>query len=65
MATLSVAQTSTKLTLAKNSVADAVDDDSLKGVANVSSANSFTKSCDTDWTDRQVCCWELAPVIYS
>ena len=45
---LSMAHASTKLTLAKNSVADAVDDDSRSGVANVSSANSFTKTCDTD-----------------
>ena len=39
---LSVAHASTKLTLAKNSVADAVDDDSRPGVANVSSGNSLT-----------------------
>ena len=45
---LSVAHASTKLTLAKNSVADAVDDDSRPGVANMSSAKSFTKTCDTD-----------------
>ena len=35
---LSVAHASTKLTLAKNSVADAVDDASRPGVANASSA---------------------------
>ena len=44
----SVAHASTKLTLAKNSIADAVDDDSRPGVSNVSSANSFTVTCDTD-----------------
>ena len=43
---LSVAHTFTKLTLAKNSVADTVDDDSRPGVAYVCSANSFTKTWD-------------------
>ena len=65
---LSAAHASTKLTLAKKSVADAVDDDSRPGVANVSSANSFTKTCDTDLTEcnnRQVCCGKHAHVINS
>ena len=38
---LSVTHASTKLTLAKNSVANAVDDTSRPGVANVSSTNSL------------------------